>query len=102
RTRHLAGVESAALGVPPLSGWDASYSSVDSSGHSTVPIDEIYAGRGYFETIGARLVTGRAFNDGDMPGSPPVVVVNEALARRLFPDGKAVGRTMASSGGKAT
>ena len=39
---------------------------------------------GYFATIGTRLLAGRDFNGGDVPGSPAVAIVNEELARRFF------------------
>jgi predicted permease len=39
---------------------------------------------GYFSTIGAVVRRGREFTDGDTAGSPPVVIVNAALAKRLF------------------
>jgi putative ABC transport system permease protein len=44
---------------------------------------------GYFETMGIRLIDGRAFADRE---AAPVVVVNETLARRYFPGERAVGR----------
>lgn len=100
--RALPGVESAAFGLAPLSGWSSSYSPRDSSGQPLPPIDEIQVGRDYFRTIGARLVAGRAFVGADNPRSPLVVVVNEALAQRLYPAGNAIGRTVAGPDGKAT
>ena len=59
----------------------------------------------YFEAIGMRLVDGRALNDGDTATSPPVIVVNEALARRAWPGERAIGKRIASSlsfAGRAT
>jgi putative ABC transport system permease protein len=44
----------------------------------------------YFETIGARLLAGRGFTAFDNEKSEPVVIVNERLARRYFPEGSAV------------
>ncbi len=46
---------------------------------------------GYFEAIGLPLVRGRRFTAADVTGAQPVVIVNEALERRDFPDG-ALGR----------
>jgi putative ABC transport system permease protein len=43
--------------------------------------------RSYFDTLGVRLAAGRAFAEGDGPDAPPVVIVNETLARRVFPGG---------------
>ncbi len=42
---------------------------------------------GYFHTLGIALVRGREFNEHDNArGAPPVMIVNESLARRLWPD----------------
>jgi putative ABC transport system permease protein len=49
---------------------------------------------GYFPTLGLRIVGGRAIDDRDQPASPPVVMINEALARRLWPGERAVGRQL--------
>jgi putative ABC transport system permease protein len=47
---------------------------------------------GYFETMGIRLVRGRVPADSDTADAPPVVLVNEALARRYWPGDDAIGR----------
>jgi len=47
---------------------------------------------GYFETLGIPLVGGRRFDATDTASSSKVVVVNEALARRIWPGEEAVGR----------
>ena len=50
---------------------------------------------GYFEAIGTRLVKGRLFDEArDVLGQPFTLIVNEALATRYFPDGRAVGSTV--------
>jgi putative ABC transport system permease protein len=46
----------------------------------------------YFATLGMRLVQGRDFSNRDDADGAPVIIVNEALVRRHFPDGEAVGR----------
>ena len=51
-------------------------------------------GPGYFWTIGVGLVSGRAFNDGDIPGAPGVAVVNETLARTYFPETDPLGEVL--------
>jgi predicted permease len=40
----------------------------------------------YFETIGTRLLEGRAIDERDTPAAPRVVVINETFARRFFPN----------------
>jgi len=49
----------------------------------------------YFGAMGISVVEGRAFGATDVIGSERVVVVNQRLADRYFPDGKAVGRRIA-------
>jgi putative ABC transport system permease protein len=46
----------------------------------------------YFATMKIPILRGRAFTEGDRYGSPPVAIVNETLARRLWPNGEAIGR----------
>jgi len=45
----------------------------------------------YFKTMRIPLFQGRAFTDGDRDGSLPVVIINEDLARRYWPNGNAIG-----------
>jgi putative ABC transport system permease protein len=47
---------------------------------------------GYFEAMGVSLVSGRDFEPTDGAGKPPVVIVNEQLARQFFPAGDALGK----------
>jgi predicted permease len=49
---------------------------------------------GYMRASGTRLLAGRDFTDTDTAGSDRVVIVNESLARELWPDGGAVGRDL--------
>ena len=44
--------------------------------------------------MGTRIVRGRAFNDDDREGRPPVVVVSEAMAARLWPGRDALGECL--------
>lgn len=46
----------------------------------------------YFRAMGMSLVTGRFFNRGEVAGGPPVVIVNQAFARRFYPAGNATGK----------
>src|SRR5207248_2830864 len=52
----------------------------------------------YFDVLKARLVRGRFFQLSDVPGSQPVVVVNETLAR-LWLEGDPIGQNVAFSWG---
>ncbi len=46
----------------------------------------------YFQTLGIPIVRGRSFVEQDRAPGDEAVVLNEALARRLFPAGDAVGK----------
>ncbi|MGZ8843276.1 MAG: ABC transporter permease, partial [Pyrinomonadaceae bacterium] len=46
----------------------------------------------YFQTMGISILKGRPFNDQDKAGAKPVIIVNETLARRYWPNGDALGK----------
>src|SRR5207249_168256 len=46
----------------------------------------------YFETIGTRLLQGRAIDERDTPAAPHVTVINETFARRFFPNENPIGQ----------
>jgi predicted permease len=46
---------------------------------------------GYLETLGLDLVRGRTLQESDRAGMPYVAVVNETMARALWPQGDAIG-----------
>lgn len=48
----------------------------------------------FFHTLGTPLLQGREFDTRDRPDSPRVAIVNEALALRLWPPGRALGRNL--------
>ena len=51
----------------------------------------------YFETMKIPIIEGRGFNEGDAIGSG-AVVVNEALAKRFYPNASAIGRRIRPPG----
>ena len=48
----------------------------------------------YFAAMGVAIRSGRAFRADDTASSPRVAVVNETLARAMWPDGTAIGRVL--------
>ncbi len=48
----------------------------------------------FFATVGARLEKGREFNEFDLPSTAPVVIINDAMARRFWPGQDPVGRSL--------
>ena len=55
---------------------------------------------GYFEALGIPLKSGREFTESDRASSEPVVMVNETLARTLWPGQNAIGQMMTQDGGR--
>ena len=100
RIRRIRGVETATfVDAPPFAGVRMSVEGKDSLGRQIPRIDVIAVGPEYFRTLGARLVEGRPIDSTDRAGAPRVVVMNETLARRLYPGTTAIGRTFAVGGG---
>lgn len=56
------------------------------------PVGMLKVGAGYFHVYDVPLRQGREFTAADRLGTEPVAVVSETFARRLWPDGSAVGR----------
>ena len=46
----------------------------------------------YFETIGIPLLQGRLFGNEDQANTPPVVVINQTMARRFWPNQDPLGK----------
>ncbi len=46
----------------------------------------------YFETIGIPFIQGRLFGNEDKPDSPPVVIINQTMARRFWPNQDPLGK----------
>src|SRR5262249_52524354 len=51
----------------------------------------------FFDTMEMPRVAGRLLTERDAPGAPEVVVINEAAARKFFPNEPAVRRRLGSS-----
>ena len=51
-------------------------------------------GERYFETLKIPVVQGRAFNAADRQGSPPVIIINETMAKQFYPNEPALGRRL--------
>lgn len=52
---------------------------------------------GYFRSMGIRLVRGRSFDIRDNETSPPVVIVSEAMAARVWPGEDPIGKRIRTS-----
>ena len=50
----------------------------------------------YFRTMGIELLKGRAFGEQEREGRQPVIIINEVLARRMFPGENPLGKQIRS------
>lgn len=94
RVLALPGVERAAWGrYVPLIGYRSS-SDVHRADAKDVRANASYnaVDPDYFETLHIPIVAGRRFTRTDTEGAPRVVVINQALADRLWPGQNPVGR----------
>jgi len=97
RVRTLPGVESVAFSQYVLLSGSRSgggYRPADAPADASVHAAYSSITPTYFETMGIRLVAGRAFTDADADDAAPVVIINQTLADRLWPDQNAVGRML--------
>ena len=99
RLEALPGVLGASpAGAPPLPGWARPATPARLPGDPSDPshpydVGMNVVGPRYFKTLGVEVVEGREFDDHDTHG-PRVAVVNETLARHLWPTGGSVGSAM--------
>ena len=99
RFRALPGVEAVGaisnLHLNPLSTSSSDFN-VDGfeppTDHGAFMADRAEVEAGFFAAAGIEIVRGRNFNDADRPDTQPVVVISEAMARRFWSDGDAIGR----------
>src|SRR5262249_42635257 len=99
RLENLPGIAGASFGFPlPLDAYDESRTMVP-EGFVPGPgreqgfnIGVSSVAPNYFRTMGTRIVSGREFTDFDSKSSDRVVVVNETLAERFWPNQNPLGK----------
>ncbi len=109
RIEALPGVTSAATVSPTLPftfNFNQTELRIDSrtyaEGQRAETIENVSVSPGYFATLGARLIAGREFDAADVEGAPDVVVVNDTMARRFWPEESALGHTVQAVSTKRT
>lgn len=63
-------------------------------GESVISPNQVDVSPGYFESLRAVLVRGRFFDERDTATSPKVIIVDEKLAHRFWPNQDPIGRRM--------
>ncbi|MFH1572551.1 MAG: FtsX-like permease family protein, partial [Acidobacteriota bacterium] len=63
-------------------------------GESLITGDNMSVTPRYFDAMRIPLLEGRFFEESDTPDSPPVIIVDQRLARKFWPDSSPVGKRM--------
>ena len=96
RVKTVPGIKAAAIvNNLPLSGINTSlnYDLRGPNGQSQ-PTSARTISPQYFAAMGIPLIAGRAFADSDQTGAPGVAIINEYLARQLFPNRNPLGEKL--------
>jgi putative ABC transport system permease protein len=108
RARALPGVTSAALSLTfPMNDGQPAIQGFQIDGRPVGPNDPLpqaefrVVSQEYFNTIGVPLVRGRAFSQDDRPDGIQVVLINQSLARRLWPDADPIGARLSANRGQS-
>jgi len=106
RVRAVPGVEQVALSSSLPLGGGISVLSFQAEGKPEVPPNQqplsyyVEASPGYFSTMGIAVLRGREFTDQDAVEDPRTILINEAMARREFPDADPIGRRFSFGSGE--
>jgi macrolide transport system ATP-binding/permease protein len=108
RVSVIPGVEAATVATAmPLDISSGSDMGVDIEGYQAGANEEVQAyynrvGPRYFQTMGIRIVAGRALDERDGSGRQLAVVINETMARKYWKGQDPIGRTIRYGSGPAT
>ena len=108
RTRQIPGVQGAALvsdiflsATPTSTNFSIEGRALTPDEQNVeVPVDAVSAD--YFKVMGIPLRRGRTFTAADNLDAPPVVIINETMARRLWPNEDPLGKRIRYGGNQST
>jgi predicted permease len=100
RAAALSGVTRASYAIRlPAQGNEAGWAAFFTvPGHEPPPGTDAFeirytmVGPGYFDVMGTRILQGRGVDETDRPGTTPVAIVSESMARRFWPDESPIGQ----------
>ncbi|HSR49422.1 MAG TPA: ABC transporter permease [Acidobacteriota bacterium] len=104
RLRALPGVAQAALvNMPSFTGfggqqWGTSVPGYEPSPDESMSIDYNVVTPGYFQAMDIEILRGRAFDSRDTDESTPVIIIDEAFAKRYMGEGDPLGRVVNAGG----
>ena len=96
RLQSLPGVTSAGMvnRLPLAGGAQAAWLEFEGSNPERLLISNRVATAGYFSTLGIPLLEGRTFDDRDGVSAPVVAIVDEQVAKQMWPGQSAVGKRL--------
>jgi putative ABC transport system permease protein len=105
RLSSLPGVQSAAAtsGLPMAGGFGSRYFGIE--GRPPQPAGQGFNANvnlttpGYFQTMNIPLIQGRDFDQRDVMKAPEVVIINQDMVRRYWPDEDPIGKRLAVGNG---
>jgi len=98
RVRAFPGVESASTAIATPMGYTGGSDSIEVEGYEPAPGEAkpslVYnvISTDYFQTMKIALLRGRVIDERDTQTSPYVAVINEAMAKRFWPNADPIGR----------
>ncbi len=105
RVKELPGIESVGMNFfLPLSSNSAAWGPITIEGYVPKTASELiisnerFISPDYLRVMGIPLIKGRDFDERDIKGAPEVVIINEELARRFFPDEDPIGKRIQRGG----
>jgi predicted permease len=104
RVRAASGVESATVAYSMPFGFYNTLARVLAESQPLpedprgLPVNCNYVGTDYLRTIGTPLLRGREINANDTETSPRVAVINELMAKKLWPGQDALGKRFSTEG----
>ncbi len=104
RISTLPGVQAAgAINLLPLQRWGFN-GDIEIEGQGPYPPGQAPLAEyravtpGYFRALQVPLLDGRAYTDQDTEKTPPVILINQTMAKRFWPDESAVGKRIRVDG----
>ena len=100
RVSTTQGVQSATLARRlPFTGDGIAFANVTIDGYAPAKDEDMRlnyetVGPQYFQTMRIPLLHGRGFDEHDQEGAPGVVIINETMAQRYWPEGDALGKRL--------
>jgi predicted permease len=105
RVKELPGIESVGMNFfLPLSSNSAAWGPITIEGYVPKTASELiisnerFISPDYLRVMGIPLIKGRDFDERDIKGAPEVIIVNEELARRFWPDEDPIGKRIQRGG----